>query len=392
MATTRRALLGGAAAGIAAAVTLPGTAAATRSGWVASWATGLVAPTPADAVATAGFTDTTVRQVLRLSAGSRVRIRFGNPFGTAPITVGPVTAARPGSTPRPVTFGGRRQATLASGAWLTSDPVDVTVPGGTDLVVSTYLPGPTGPVSFHRNAHATNLLAPGDQTAHPAPDGTPVKSFFLIGAVEVDQAGGPVLAILGDSITEGVGTPDDANLRFPDQLARRLATGTRFPAIANLGISGNRVLLDDARFGQSGQSRFDRDVLSLPNLTTLLVYLGINDVQQPPSQLDPGEVLAGYRQLTLRARDHHLRVLGATIAPFEGWQRYTPELNQVREAVNAGIRTGRIFDHVVDVDAALRDPAQPTRLRPAYSSGDGLHPNAAGAAALAAAVDRRLLF
>jgi lysophospholipase L1-like esterase len=242
--------------------------------------------------------------------------------------------------------------------------------------VETRLPGPTGPLSFHRNTHASHSV-----------DGTRTTSVFLLTGVEVTGAHGPVIAVLGDSIAEGVGTPDDADLRWPDQLARRLPGS----AVANLGISGNRVLLDDARFGPGGQARFDRDVLSLPGLRTVLVHLGVNDLQQPPSQTDPALLLAGYRQLVLRARNAGLRAVGATITPFEGWTRWTPELEAVRQRINAAVRTGRVFDAVADFDAAVRDPDRPSRMLPAHDSGDGLHPNPSGHAALAAAVDRRHL-
>jgi lysophospholipase L1-like esterase len=211
----------------------------------------------------------------------------------------------------------------------------------------------------------------------------PTKSVFLLNGIDVPANGRSTLAILGDSITEGVGTPDDANLRWPDQYAARFP---RRPAVANLGISGNRLLLDDARFGPGGQSRFDRDVLGLPNLQTLIVFLGINDIQQPPSQLDPARILQGFEQLVRRAHDHELDVIGATIGPFKGWIRYTEALDHVRNDVNAVLRQGRPFDRLLDVDAAVRDPADPAQLRPAFNSGDGLHPNPAGAQAIALAL------
>ncbi|MGW2177532.1 SGNH/GDSL hydrolase family protein [Streptomyces sp. NPDC001732] len=368
-----------AAAGLAAvAATAPGARAAERSGggsrsrWTTSWATAQTAPTAADTVASAGLTDAAFTAHVRLSAGGAVRLRYGHAFGTVPVLVGPVTAGG-----RPVTFGGRRQAWLAAGASLTSDPVEgLRAAEAARLTVETRLPGPTGPLSFHRNTHASHSL-----------DGERTASVFLLTGVEVTGAHGPVVAVLGDSITEGVGTPDDADLRWPDQLARRLPGS----AVANLGISGNRLLLDDARFGPGGQARFDRDVLSLPGLRTVLVHLGVNDLQQPPSQTDPALVLAGYRQLVLRARNAGLRAVGATITPFEGWIRWTPELEAVRQRINSAVRTGRVFDAVADFDAALRDPQRPSRMLPAYDSGDGLHPNPAGHAALAAAVDRRHL-
>lgn len=373
------------AAGVAAvAVTAPGTRAAAtprsgdsgggagRSRWATSWATAQTAPTETDAVAVRGLTDGVFTAVLRLSAGGQVRLRYGSAFGAVPVLIGPVTAGG-----RPVTFGGKRQEWLTAGACLTSDPVDgLRVPAASRLTVETRLPGPTGPLSFHRNTHASHTV-----------DGVRTTSVFLLTGVEVTGAHGPVVAVLGDSIAEGVGTPDDADLRWPDQLARRIPGS----AVANLGISGNRLLLDDARFGPGGQARFDRDVLSLPGLRTVLVHLGINDLQQPPAQTDPARVLAGYRQLVLRARNAGLRTVGSTITPFEGWTRWTPELDAVRQRINRAVRTGRLFDTVADFDSALRDPAQPSRLLPAFDSGDGLHPNPSGHAALAAAVDRRHL-
>lgn len=365
-------------AGVAAvAVAAPGARAADRSEatgsrWTTSWATAQTAPTPADTVASAGLTDGVHTAVVRLSAGGQVRLRYGNAYGAVPVLVGPVTAGG-----HPVTFDGRPQAWLAAGASLTSDPVEgLRVAEGARLSVETRLPGPTGPLSFHRNTHASHTV-----------DGVRTTSVFLLTGVETTGAEGPVVAVLGDSIAEGVGTPDDADLRWPDQLARRLPGS----AVANLGISGNRLLLNDARFGPGGQARFDRDVLALPGLRTVLVHLGVNDLQQPPSQTDPALFLAGYRQLVLRARNAGLRIVGTTIAPFEGWVRWTPELDTVRRQVNRTLLTGRLFDAVADFDTALRDPERPSRLLPTYDSGDGLHPNPSGHTALAAAVDRRHL-
>ncbi|MET9273969.1 GDSL-type esterase/lipase family protein [Kribbella sp. NPDC003557] len=379
---SRRGVLGGVIGGVLGTAMGAVTANATPEGvpegasggrvqWAASWATAQTAPTPADADASAGFTDVTLRSTVRLSAGtipgSAVRLRFANPFGTRPVVVGPVAVDG-----APVLFGGEKDVLLAAGASVMSDPVEVVVPDGGDLTVSIYLPGPTGPLSFHRNVHATGYI-----------NDRPTNSVFLLNGVDVSAAGRQAVAVLGDSITEGVGTPDNANLRWPDQYAARFH---RRPAVANLGISGNRVLLDDARFGPSGQSRFDRDVLGLPNLRTLVVFLGINDIQQPPGQTDPARILQAYDQLVRRAHDHDLDVIGATIGPFKGWIRYTDALDQVRNDVNAVLRQGRLFDRLLDVDAALRDPADPARLRPGFNSGDGLHPNAAGAKAIALAL------
>jgi lysophospholipase L1-like esterase len=289
------------------------------------------------------------------------------------VRIGPVTAGG-----RPVTFGGEREAWLYAGASLTSDPVAGLRAGtGTDLVVETRLPGPTGPLSFHRNTHASHWI-----------DGVRTTSVFLLTGVDVAEGpAGASVAVLGDSIAEGVGTVDDTHQHWPDRLARRFP-GT---AVANLGISGNRLLLDDVRFGPGGQARFDRDVRALPGLRTLIVALGVNDLQQEPGQRDPGRFLAAYRQLVVRGHDAGLRVVGGTITPFEGWVRWSPELDAVRGEINRVLRSGRLFDAVADFDAAVRDPVRPARLLPAYDTGDHLHPNPEGHAALAAAVGARSL-
>ncbi|MCX4450940.1 GDSL-type esterase/lipase family protein [Streptomyces sp. NBC_01789] len=377
-APARRGVLTAAAGLAAVAVAAPdaraaeGPATARRSRWTTSWATAQTAPTGTDAVASAGLTNGTFTARVRLSAGGRVRLRYGHAFGTVPVLIGPVTAGG-----RPVTFGGERRALLAAGASLTSDAVaGLHAAEASLLTVRTELPGPTGPLSFHRNTHASHAL-----------DGERTTSVYLLNGVEVTGAHGPVVAVLGDSIAEGVGTPDDSGMSWPDQLARRLPGA----AVACLGISGNRLLLDDARFGPGGQARFDRDVLSLPGLRTVLVHLGVNDLQQPPSQTDPALVLAGYRQLVLRARNAGLRTVGATIAPFGGWTRWTPGLETVRRRINTAVRGGGVFDAFADFDAALRDADRPELLRTDCDSGDGLHPNPSGHAALAAAVDRRHL-
>jgi len=391
------------------------TARSRTTTWVPTWTTAHTRPTATDPLVLGGVTDRTVRHVLRLSAGTArggaLRVRLAGTFSAAPVRVGAVTVARRAAglagagaavdpaTVTALTFGGEPGALLAAGATLVSDPARVVVPDGGDLVVSVHLPGPTGPLSFHRNTHATGYVGAGDLTADAGPGfdaAETTRSAVLLVGVDVERPGVPGVAVLGDSITEGVGTPDDADERFTDHLARRLAARGGPVGVANLGISGNRVLLDDERFGPSGQARLDRDALALPGVDTLLVVLGVNDLQQPPSQTDPAVLLAGYRQLVLRAHDRGLRVVGTTITPFGGWQRWTPALEEERRVVNATLlaeagRGAGAFDAVADVASAVADPTDPARLAPAFDSGDGLHPTPAGAAAMAAAVPRRAL-
>lgn len=157
-------------------------------------------------------------------------------------------------------------------------------------------------------------------------------------------------------------------------------------AVANMGISSNRLLHNGD--GASGLARFDRDVLGQPGARWVVLLLGINDIGV--SFMDPvtaDEIISGYHQIIEQAHAHGLKVIGGTLPPYEGADYFRPAGERMREAVNAWIRKSHAFDAVVDFDAVTRDPVHPTRLRAAYDSGDHLHPNDAGYAAMADAFD-----
>ncbi|WP_151770519.1 SGNH/GDSL hydrolase family protein [Streptomyces abyssomicinicus] len=405
----------------------PASADTTRpaAAWTGTWA---AAPSAVPASSTLTFGDQTLRQVVRTSAAGRgVRVRLTNEFGATPLVIGEARAAlaapgepggiRPG-TDRPLRFGGRTTVTLPPGARRWSDPVALDIPAGADLTVSMYLPRRTPATTVHNLAYQHGWLAPGNVTGEPAvePTATVTSWYFLSG---VSVGGGPrpgwsgAVVAFGDSITDGAETTLDANRRWPDRLAERLRTGPA-PArlgVLNAGISGNRLLRDPnppagtpaedyaAFFGEAGLKRFERDVVDQPGVAYVVVLLGVNDIGQPGGGAAPAdeevtaaEVVWGHRKLVAMAHRHGLKAYGATIMPFEGDDLgfHTPEREARRQAVNAWIRTGGVYDAVVDFDAATRDPAHPARLLPAYDSGDGLHPNDAGMKAMADAVPLRL--
>lgn len=383
----------------------PGVAGA-RPGteWVGTWATGVDRPVSGQALA--GFTDTTIRQRMHVSVGGdTMRLRLTNAFGTSPLVVGSTTLALPGGQPGdvdpsrlvPVTFSGADEVRIPVGAEVVSDPVSLDVADDSDVLVSTYLPGPTGPATYHALAQATGWTAPGDRTADASAASFPAvtRSFWFLDGLDVGASARGSVAFVGDSITDGNGSAADADHRWPDYLADRMLAGPpgrRF-GVLNAGISGNRLLLDarSAGQGRNALARLERDGLTQTGVRTVFVFQGVNDIQQDPSEYDPQQLIAAYRQIARRAHDQGLRAVGATIMPFEGWGKWTPEREAVRAAVNEWVRTADDFDAVVDFDAATRDPSRPTALLPDYDSGDHLHPNDAGYAAMAGAVDLREL-
>ncbi|WP_433827703.1 SGNH/GDSL hydrolase family protein [Actinoplanes sp. CA-015351] len=412
---TRRQLfaVGGAAA--AAGVALPGSAHASRAqGWVASWA---AVPTTVPPGEPTVLSNQTVRHVVHGSiGGDELRIRLTNEFGETPLHVGAVhVALRAGSgastdavagTDRRVTFGGRGDVTIPAGSPLVSDPVRLRLAPGGDLVISLYLPDRTPVTTLAAFAFQENVIANGDVAAARtvAPVITVAQDLFLSGVAV--RARGSAVVTLGDSITNGANTEANLNQRWPDLFAARLRAAGLDRGVANVGVSGNRLLHDPNPpagsgaeafanyFGVSGLRRFDRDVLAQPGREYLVVLLGVNDLGHPGTVAPLSEVVSaddlifGHRQLISRAHQAGLRVFGGTILPFKGDTLgfYTPENERKRSALNRWIRSSGEYDGVIDFDRAMGDPADPQRLNPAYDSGDHLHPNAAGMAAMAAAV------
>ena len=349
----------------------------------------------------------TLRYRLPLSAaGGRLRLRLVNAVSPEPLLIGGVsvalaaegTAARAASVKR-VTFGGRAEVRIPGGAAVLSDTVDLAVPPGAVLVASVYFPEATRQPQAGNSLLAT-LVAGRDATLEAAPaDAQKVGARTPVAAIEVETAApARTIVTLGDSITDGAAATSTEVRGWPGRLAGRLAgAGGRLRyAVSNQGISGNRLLRD--RAGTNALARFDRDALSVPGVSHLIVLEGINDIgnsatrlfgtDNPPVRAE--ELIAAYQQLIARAHARGVRIYGGTLLPFAGAMYYAPEKEALRQEVNHWIRSAGAFDAVIDFDAAVRDPQDPSRIAPAFDPGDHLHPNDAGYRAMGDAIDLAL--
>lgn len=396
----------------ALAATAPAPAPAASRAFVAAWTQ------PADDAGPPAERGT-LRQVVRVRAtGERVRVRLSNRFGDKPLLLGPVhvaLAALPrvaaplrAGTDRALRFGGQDAVTIPPGESRLSDPVALPVAAGDLLAVSLFVPERTGASTVHGFGGRDIAIAPSmDVSASPLlPSDTKADdSTWFLTEVDVEAAApARALVVLGDSVSDGVGSTKGADERWPDQLAARLRT---LPALAdvavvNAGIAGNRILRDgsDPYVGPSALSRLDADALDLPGARAVIVLLGTNDISASDALPDPKqhasaeEIIEGLKQLATRVHARGLKVIGATLLPrvgATGQRGDTPAAAQKRRVVNAWIRRGGAFDAVVDFEAAVRDPEQPGRLLPSYDSGDHTHPNDFGYAAMAKAVDLKVL-
>jgi lysophospholipase L1-like esterase len=278
--------------------------------------------------------------------------------------------------------------------------VDLAVEPLAELAVSLYIPEDSGPVTLHPLGLRTTYIAEGDVTPNESLSGASEnRSYFWLSGIEVLTSGDAAAVVaFGDSITDGFSTTPGAEQAWPALLAKRSLDRKRGPsrAVLNLGISGNRVLRDGA--GASALARFDRDVLSRPEVRWVILLEGINDISvssipgvAASERIGSEDLIAGLRLFIEQAHLHAIKVMGATILPWEGVWTFSEEGERTRVAVNQWIRAAGFFDAVVDFDAVTRDSTHPQRLRPQFDSGDHVHPNDAGNRAMADAVDLRKL-
>ncbi len=348
-------------------------------------------------VLTSDPSNVTIRQLARVSAaGKRIRLRFTNEGGSDVLSLGAVhvgiaspDGAVVSGSDRIVTFNGMSSVVIPAGAPLLSDPVDLPVKALDRLLISSFLPG-----SAARTGHSMlhYISEGGDHTgAAQMPAQKLARLAALVSEIDVDATTATnVVVTLGDSITDGATSTANAFRSYPDRLAERLAPAGKW-AVVNVGIGGNRLL----RYGTAPNAlaRLDRDVLSVPGVKTIILLEGINDIGQSfkttgvPDPVSLEALIAADKQIIQRAHDHGIKVIGATLTPYQGTGYASPAGEQVRTGLNNWIKTSGAFDGVVDFAAATADAANPLAFRPDYNITDKLHPNDAGYQAMANAID-----
>jgi lysophospholipase L1-like esterase len=335
-----------------------------------------------------------------------LRLRLSNTHGDRAMKIAAASVAlhaegasiRPGSS-QSLRFGGQAEVIIPRGATVISDPIAFMVPELTNLAVSLYLPENSGFLTAHALANQTNYVS--ESGNHVANVNLPIEAettaWNLLTAIDViNNDSVSAIAMVGDSITDGWGSTDSGNQRWPNHFARRLFadSSTGKYAVLNAGISGNQVTTEgNSLFGQNLQARFERDVLALTGVTHMVLMEGINDIGMPSmaggAPTSAAQIIAGYKQIVARAHARGIKIFGATLTPYEGAAYFTPAGELVRQEVNEFIRNGGTFDGVIDFDRAIQDPANPSRILPALTE-DNLHPNDIGYKLMADSIDLSL--
>jgi len=372
--------------------------------WVGTWSTAPQLVEPGNMPPRPGLSHNTLRQVVHVSiGGDSVRVKFSNEFSTSPVTLEAVHialstggSAIDTTTDQALTFDGKPEVTMKPGASVTSDPFRFALKPRTDVTITIYFGDTLPDVTGHPGSRTTSYLLPGNEVSAANFSGAvQTDHWYVISGIDVvAPESAAAIVVLGNSIADGRGSGTNKQNRWPDELARRLQEnpGTRYVAVLNEGIGGNCVLRNC--LGPSALSRFERDVMNQRGVRWLIILEGINDIGQAGGADGSAKVahdlIAAYEQMIDSAHTHGIRVYGATLLPFGGSFYDTPDHESAWKTVNEWIRTGGHFDAVIDLDVALRDPANPLHLMPAADSGDHLHPSETGHRMIAEAVDLTL--
>lgn len=345
--------------------------------------------------------DTTLRQVVRVSAGGdKLRVRFSNAFADsqdnlsiseAYIAVSTGRSEIDPATVKPLTFGLKDSLVVPSGTLMVSDPVAFDLKPGSDLAITIHVARAPKKTTGHRSARGEVVFI---QSGKALTDKNLLaaaanKCWYYLCGVEV-LAAGPSASIVcvGDSITDGKGSTEGENRRWPDYLAQRLRANSQTSGIGvlNQGIGGN--CLWAGGIGQTVLQRLERDVLAQPAARWVIVLEGINDLGGKRTTAE--EIIISLEQIAARSQSCGLLVYGSTILPCGQSFYYNEQLEAKRQKINNWIRSSGAFDAVIDWDAVVRDPQDLTKLRPEADSGDHLHLSDEGYRMMSDAIDLKL--
>jgi len=358
--------------------------------WVGTWT---ASPYLADSTAQppSSLTNAMLRQVTKVSLGGNwIRVQFSNLSGDGPVTIKSAHVALCKSTTTNATidvttdkalaFYGSAGVTIAKGAEVWSDPIDLTMPALSQVSITTIFGSVPSKLTGHAGSRTTSYLVP-NGTSISAADLTASAQntdhwYYISGIDVIADPSAKGLVAIGDSITDGRGSDTNKNNRWTDILAARLQNN---PATANVSVM-NQAIGGTALVGSSGtaaQARFARDVLGQSGVKYAIVLDGVNDIG---GNVQFPAMKAAYDSLISAAHNKGVLIFGGTIVPFGGSGYYSVAHEDVRTQVNAYIRSG-VFDGYIDFDAAVSDGASPPKLQTAYATWaqtDWLHPSPAG--------------
>ena len=369
---------------------------ATAQGWIGTWATAPQTVVKSFMPYNNNMSNRSVRQVVKVSiGGDMIRLKLSNIYSTEPVVIRSIYIAHakdsfaidPKSA-KYLKFSNQYKVTIPAGKSITSDALPYDLKPLQRLAITiNYTSAPTVP-TVHMGSRTTSYIMKGVTNAHSNFE----KAFrenhwYNISGIDIYTMRTDLssIAIIGNSITDGKCSTDNAQNRWPDVMSEMLQLKYKITnqGVLNLGIGNNRVVVPGG-FGVLAKERFDKDVLAQAGVKKVIIFEGINDIgaaKNGYSETVARQLIESYQAMIKKAKARRLKVYLGTITPFKGAGYYSPFHEAARQTVNEWIRNqakNKEVDGILDFAKLLQDQKDDRRMKKEYVSNDWLHPNPTG--------------
>ena len=362
--------------------------------WVGTWATAPQTVVRSFMPYNNCMTNRSVRQVVKVSIGGDViRLKLSNIYSMQPVEIRSIYIAHAkdssdidAKTAQYFKFGNSYKTVIPAGKQIVSDALKFNLRNLERVAITiNYTSAPEVP-TVHMGSRTTSYIMKGVTNAHSNFE----KAFrenhwYNISGIDVYTMSNNMsaIAIIGNSITDGKCSTDNAQNRWPDVMSEMLQLKHKITnqGVLNLGIGNNRVTVPGG-FGALAKERFDRDILMQNGVKKVIIFEGVNDIgaaRSGNSETVARQIIESIQGMVKKAKARKMKVYLGTITPFKGAGYYTHFHEAARLYVNDWIRSqAKNVDGILDFAKLLQDPNDDRRMKREYASNDWLHPNPTG--------------
>ena len=362
--------------------------------WVGTWATAPQTVVRSFMPYNNCMTNRSVRQVVKVSIGGDViRLKLSNIYSMQPVEIRSIYIAHAkdsfsidAKSAQYFKFGNSYKTVIPAGKQIVSDALKFKLRNLERVAITiNYTSAPEVP-TVHMGSRTTSYIMKGVTNAHSNFE----KAFrenhwYNISGIDVYTMSNNMsaIAIMGNSITDGKCSTDNAQNRWPDVMSEMLQLKHKITnqGVLNLGIGNNRVTVPGG-FGALAKERFDRDILMQSGVKKVIIFEGINDIgaaKSGNSETVARQIIESIQGMVRKAKARKMKVYLGTITPFKGAGYYSHFHEAARLYVNDWIRSqAKKVDGILDFAKLLQDPNDDRRMKREYASNDWLHPNPAG--------------
>ena len=362
--------------------------------WVGTWATAPQTVVKSFMPYNNCMTNRSVRQVVKVSiGGSVIRLKLSNIYSMQPVEIRSIYIAHAkdsfdidAKTAQYFKFGNSYKTVIPAGKQIVSDALKFKLRNLERVAITiNYTSAPEIP-TVHMGSRTTSYIMKGVTNAHS----NFAKAFrenhwYNISGIDVYTMSNNMsaIAIIGNSITDGKCSTDNAQNRWPDVMSEMLQLKHKITnqGVLNLGIGNNRVTVPGG-FGALAKERFDRDILMQSGVKKVVIFEGVNDIgaaRSGSSETVARQIIESIQGMVKKAKARKMKVYLGTITPFKGAGYYSHFHEAARLYVNDWIRSqAKNVDGILDFAKLLQDPNDDRRMKREYASNDWLHPNPTG--------------